>query len=267
KETGQDLGTYLISQLASEQNGADLRPDRFGENVGVGDKTYHAFLRFQRHYKPYTIKLLDVRKDDYVASNTVRNYSSDIQLVDKANGVDKPVHIKMNDPLRYAGETFYQSGYHPPGATGGGEATTLAVVKNTGWMIPYVACMIVAIGMLAHFLITVTRFIGRRESEEIAAGDVIRAEPVAEPSGRNRKAKKAARNVSGRGWDWASISLAILVAGIFVASVGSAMRTPKPKSDEMNIAAFGELPVAHLGRVKPFDSLARNTLRAISHRE
>ena len=51
------------------------------------------FLRFQRHYKPYTIKLLDVRKDDYVASDTPRNYSSDIQLVDKTNGVDKPVHI------------------------------------------------------------------------------------------------------------------------------------------------------------------------------
>ena len=148
-------------------------PERFAENVAVGDKKYHLFLRFKREYKPYTIKLLDVRKDDYVASDTPRNYSSDIQLVDKQSGVDKPVHIKMNNPLRYAGETFYQSGYHPPGMTGGKEATTLAVVRNTGWMIPYVACMIVAIGMLAHFLITVTRFVGRRESEEMAAGDVI----------------------------------------------------------------------------------------------
>src|SRR4029079_416736 len=83
KTTGKDLGTYLVSQLASEQVGADRQPERFGESVAVGDKTYHLFLRFERDYKPYTIKLLDVRKDDYVASDTPRNYSSDIQLVDK----------------------------------------------------------------------------------------------------------------------------------------------------------------------------------------
>lgn len=267
KTSGKDLGTYLVSQLASEQIGADRKPELFGESVSVGDKTYHLFLRFERKYKPYTIKLLDVRKDDYVASDTPRNYSSDIQLVDKQSGVNKPVHIKMNNPLRYAGETFYQSGYHPPGATGGGEATTLAVVRNTGWMIPYVACMIVAIGMLAHFLITVTRFVSRRESEEIAAGDIVRAEPTVELASRGRKAKRAASTQASFPWDWASLSLAILVGGIFTFYVGSAARTPPVKPGEMDIAAFGQLPVAHLGRVKPLDTLARNTLRAVSHRE
>jgi ABC-type transport system involved in cytochrome c biogenesis permease subunit len=266
KARDKDLGTYLVSQMASEQIGADRQPERFAENVSVGDKKYHAFLRFQRDYKPYKIKLVDVRKDDYVASDTPRNYSSDIQLVDKTGGVDKPVHIKMNNPLRYAGETFYQSGYHPPAATGGAEATTLAVVKNTGWMIPYVACMIVAIGMLAHFLITVTRFIGRRESEEIAAGDVVRAELADEPASRGRK-KRLARQSTRSSWDWASLSLAILTGGIFCFYVGSAARVPALKKGELDIAAFGRLPVAHLGRVKPLDTLARNTLRAISHRE
>jgi len=266
KATGKDLGTYLVSQLASEQAGADRQPERYGETVSAGDKAYHLFLRFQRKYKPYTVKLLDVRKDDYVASDTPRNYSSDIQLVDTTNGVDKPVHIKMNNPLRYAGDTFYQSGYHPAGMTGGTEATTLAVVKNTGWMIPYVACMIVAIGMLSHFLITVTRFVGRRESEEIAAGDVISAD-LAEPAPQARKGKKAAKQVAHKAWDWASISLAILVGGIFLAYVGSAARQREPKSGEMDFATFGQLPVAHLGRVKPLDTLARNTLRTISHRE
>jgi ResB-like family len=267
KASGKDLGTYLVSQLASEQAGADRQPERFGETVNVGDKAYHLFLRFQRKYKPYTVKLLDVRKDDYVASDTPRNYSSDIQLVDPANGVDKPVHIKMNNPLRYAGDTFYQSGYHAAGVTGGTEATTLAVVRNTGWMIPYVACMIVAIGMLAHFLITVTRFVGRRESEEIAAGDVIRAEPDSLATAQGRKTKKAARQASHTGRDWGSVSLSILAAGIFVLFVGLAARQRPPRANEMDIAAFGKLPVAHLGRIKPLDTLARNTLRAVSHRE
>jgi hypothetical protein len=76
----------------------------------------------------------------------------------------------MNDTLRYRGDTFYQSGYHPPGQTGGAEATTLQVVLNRGWMIPYVACMIVVIGMAAHFLLTVTRFVSRREQERNRSG-------------------------------------------------------------------------------------------------
>jgi hypothetical protein len=40
------------------------------------------FLRFKREYKPYTLALVDVRKDDYVASNTPRNYSSDVKIND-----------------------------------------------------------------------------------------------------------------------------------------------------------------------------------------
>src|SRR5207249_2371936 len=33
---------------------------------------------------------------------------------------------------------------------------------------------------------------------------------------------------------------------------------------EMNLVAFGQLPVAHLGRIKPIDTLARNSLRALT---
>src|SRR5947209_6001288 len=46
--------------------------------------------------------------------------------------------------------------------------------------------------------------------------------------------------------------------------VGSAVRPPRPKANEMDFARFGEIPVAHLGRIKPLDTLARNTLRALT---
>ena len=69
----------------------------------------------------------------------------------------------MNNPLRYAGETFYQSSYHRDPQTGV-EATTLQVVTNTGWMIPYVACMLVSTGMLAHFWFVLYRFLNRAAS-------------------------------------------------------------------------------------------------------
>jgi ABC-type transport system involved in cytochrome c biogenesis permease subunit len=256
---GDDLGTFMISQLASEQK----NPERFAEKLTVGEKTYDLYLRFKREYKPYTLTLKDVRKDDYLASDTPRNYSSDIEIDDPEVGVKEAVHIKMNDPLRYRGDTFYQSGYHPPGQTGGFEATTLQVVLNRGWMIPYVACMVVVIGMAAHFLLTVTRFVNRREQEEIAAGEVLSAELAdgdAHPSRGKRKAAKRSRG----GFNWSSIGLPALAAGVFFLVAGSAIRRPEPNANEMDFARFGQLPVAHLGRIKPIDSLARNTLRALT---
>ena len=41
----------------------------------------------------------------------------------------------MNHPLRYQGETFYQSG-----VLGLGKGTILQVVRNPGWLIPYISC-------------------------------------------------------------------------------------------------------------------------------
>ena len=53
----------------------------------------------------------------------------------------------MNNPLRYAGTTFYQADFDKQTE----QTTVLQVVKNPGWMTPYVACMLVVTGMLAHF--------------------------------------------------------------------------------------------------------------------
>lgn len=257
---GKDLGTFLLSQLASEQK----NPERFAEKLTVGDKTYDLYLRFKREYKPYTLTLKDVRKDDYLASDTPRNYSSDIEIDDAEIGIQEAVHIKMNDPLRYRGDTFYQSGYHPPGQTGGAEATTLQVVLNRGWMIPYVACMVVVIGMAAHFLLTVTRFVRRREQEEIAAGDVVRADLADVPAAAKGGQRKVARKRISGGFDWSSIGLPVLAAGVFFLVAGSAIRMPRSEPGKMDITRFGQLPVAHLGRIKPLDTLARTTLRALT---
>ncbi|NIP84435.1 MAG: ResB protein required for cytochrome C biosynthesis, partial [Planctomycetales bacterium] len=99
----------------------------------MADKTYEVQLRFRRQYKPYTVTLIDVRKDDYLGSSMVKNYSSDIYLIDPQRQVDRKPHIWMNNPLRYAGETFYQSRWFVDQA--GVENTVFSVVTNRGWMI------------------------------------------------------------------------------------------------------------------------------------
>ncbi len=228
-KSGEDLGTYLLGLIFSAQNE--------NETVTVDGKSYDVALRFKRTYKPYKFQLTDARKDDYIGTDTPRNYSSDVRLVDDTRHVDRNVHIWMNNPLRFAGETFYQSGYHRDPMTQI-EGTTLQVVTNTGWMIPYVSCMIVAIGMLSHFLITLSRFLYRAETTSL--------------NFFNSRATLAC----GIG--------AATLAALIVATVGLRAAFPKVSTGEFDLEAFGSIPVVADGRTKPLDTVARSSLLVIS---
>ena len=88
----------------------------------------------------------------YEGTQTPKDFSSEIRLVNEGDGIDRELRIWMNNPLRYARRTFYQSGYLPD--DGG---TVLQVVRNDSWMIPYLSCMIVFIGMVAQFGLSLKR--------------------------------------------------------------------------------------------------------------
>ena len=150
KKSGEALGTYLVP-LALGANEAAPQP------VTVGDTVYNILLRRQRLYKPYTVHLLDVRTEKYEGSNTAKEYSSMVRLVDPARDEDRQTLISMNSPLRYGGETFYQSG-----VLGADEETVLQVVSNPGVWLPYVSCCMVSLGMLVHFGIGLTGFLRQR---------------------------------------------------------------------------------------------------------
>lgn len=252
KKTKESLGVYLVS--------LDLSLRDFGEKVVVDGTPYELFLRFKRYYKDYTVKLKDVRKDDYAGTSTVMNYSSDIQLTDPKHNVDRDIRIWMNNPLRYSGETFYQSGYHADPTTGE-ETTTLSVVTNMGWMIPYVSCMIVVVGMFYHFMITLLRYLGRREKQRTQTTAINDFAPDADQAGSPQQLWKQRRETLQK----YLIPLAILL--IFGGYLMGKAVVPEPKSNEMDLYKFGELPILYQGRSKPVDTLARNSLRIISGKE
>src|SRR5690606_20517261 len=138
---GEDvLGTWLVSvNLAAPQR------------VEIGGRAYEIGLRFRRTYKPYTLHLIEFRHDRFVGTEVPRNFSSRVRLVDPSRGVDREALIWMNNPLRYAGETFYQASYKPDDS-----GTVLQVVRNPGWLMPYVACAMVGGGLLLHFGMSLT---------------------------------------------------------------------------------------------------------------
>ena len=262
KSKNKKIGTYLLSQYLSA---VDIY-----EPIEVKGTTYQVGLRFKRNYKPYTMRLEDVSKDDYVGTNTPRSYSSLVALNDPSRNFRRDdIKIWMNNPLRYAGETFYQSGYQRDSKTGK-ETTTLQVVTNTGWMMPYVACMLAATGMCAHFLVVLVRFLNRRHEAVSFNPDVVVAKVVEPPSRKRRKKNRRAApvesTVASRGHSPVAVLVPALIVGVMAFYVLSKARTPS-SPDGFNYEEFGKLPVVYEGRVKPIDTLARNALKKISNRE
>jgi hypothetical protein len=63
----------------------------------------------------------------------------------------------MNNPLRYQGLTFYQAGFDNNDRT-----TVFQVVRNPSWVLPYVACTLMTLGLMVQFGIHLVAFIRRR---------------------------------------------------------------------------------------------------------
>ena len=96
-------------------------------------------------YLPYTIQLHDFRNDTFTGSRVARNFSSDLRVV-PADGSPREAFIRMNQPLRYEGLTFYQSGFYQ-GPLNRNTGTVLQVAGNPGSWIPYLSCVIVTVGL------------------------------------------------------------------------------------------------------------------------
>ncbi len=255
KEDNKALGTYM------------LRAESPTEPILAGGTIFDVGMRFKRTYKPYTVTLLDVQKNDYLGTSTPRDYSSMVRLLDKENNVDRKVRIWMNNPLRYRGETLYQTSYNKnqkgteafdPSREDGAEMTSLQVVNNRGWMLPYMACMIVLTGMAVQFGMALVRYQNRKiranaPDTPLAAGATAAAQ--------NALANPATKTSgSGKALAW-SIVLGLVVAGYF----GSKFRVKKTDPDQANIYAFGKIPVVKGGRQQPLSSVAMNRLRVLTN--
>jgi hypothetical protein len=144
------LGSWLVSGL--------LVPQTFSHD----GRTYQIALRPKRHYKPYSLTLLDLRHDVYKGTTIPRNFSSRVRIQDPQSGEDREVLIYMNNPLRYAGFTYYQYQMAPRDAEI--KSSTLQVVRNPGWLTPYLGCLLVGFGLTLHFMIHLVSFLKKRRA-------------------------------------------------------------------------------------------------------
>ena len=269
RKNGKDLGVFLVPQFLNDRSQLFMEAEGdICDTVDTASGPWRIQLRFRREYKPYEVRLDDVRRINYSASETPRDYSSFVTFTDEATGTEQPGRIWMNNPVRYRGETFFQSNYSKIQLADGSmsEMTGLQVVENAGWLIPYVACVLAFWGMLAHFGGTFVRFADRHEREgENKSPDNEAAATVGRDGMRGKKKRSSQIREPNvllqKGW--LAPVLALSLVGLIALP---AARVKKSSPDASDWSGAGEIPVMHEGRVKPLDTVARNTLQLLSNR-
>jgi hypothetical protein len=150
------FGSWLVTTgIRQEGRIQPLPPQHFTDPSG---RSWKIALRARRVYEPFSLTLSKFSHDVYPGTDIPKNFSSRLRLRTADGTEDRDVLIYMNNPLRYAGLTFYQSGYE------GEHTTILQVVRNPSWRLPYISCAMIALGLVIQFGIHLVGFIGKRRA-------------------------------------------------------------------------------------------------------
>jgi hypothetical protein len=143
------LGTWLVALVL----------DR-AQPVSVDGRSFTLQLRPTRYYRPFSITLLKFTHDKYPGTEIPKNFSSRVRVERPDTGENREALIYMNNPLRYAGETYYQSSYDERDP----RVSILQVVHNPSWLTPYFSCLLVGLGLAIHFVASLVGFLKQRKT-------------------------------------------------------------------------------------------------------
>jgi ResB-like family len=144
----RSLGTWLVSDALGAS-----------QTFSAGGRTWQLAMRPARYYKPYSVTLQKFTHEKYPGTEIPKNFASKVTLIDPDRAVDRNVLIYMNHPLRYRGETYYQAGFERDDRT-----SILQVVRNPSFIAPYIACIVVGVGLLVQFGYHLVGFSRRRRA-------------------------------------------------------------------------------------------------------
>ena len=158
----RDVVTAAVEILSPEGSlGTWLVSDALGapQTFSWAGHTWQLVMRPARYYKPYSVTLQKFTHERYVGTEIPKNFASQVTLIDPERAVNRNVLIYMNHPLRYRGETYYQAGFEKDDKT-----SILQVVRNPSFVAPYIACIVVAAGLLVQFGYHLVGFSRRRRT-------------------------------------------------------------------------------------------------------
>ncbi len=143
KSGGEKIPAILWAHLGG--NFAQVKPFTFE----VDGKKFAAQVVRERMPIPFTIKLDQFLFEKYAGVMTAKNYQSNITKLE--DGTEEKIEVKMNEPFRHRGYTFFQASFGPPNAGPDDELYTVFTVwKNPSDHWPLFSLIVTFVGLLAH---------------------------------------------------------------------------------------------------------------------
>ncbi len=167
KETDKRNTPAVIIELTTPQGSLGSwvgSPDLPEQEVTIAGKAWRLALRFERVYYPFSVQLLKTTHEVYRGTDIPKNFQSRIRIENPARHESREVDIYMNNPLRYEGLTFYQYQMGREQLDAGRGTSVLQVVRNPGWVTPYIGCGLVGGGLVIQFLMHLVGFIRKRRT-------------------------------------------------------------------------------------------------------
>lgn len=153
-QAGIDTAQRIAAQLVAPQT------------IEAGGQQFTFTLRPAREYHKFSLTLLKASHTVYPGTDIPKDFRSRVVLENPTAGEKREVEISMNHPLRYGGYTYYQyqmdAGQNAQ-ASGRTPTSVLQVVRNPGWLTPYIGCALVGLGLTVQFLYHLVGFISKRK--------------------------------------------------------------------------------------------------------
>lgn len=143
------LGIWLVSNVIDERFPPQM--------VRLNQQSWEIALRIKRYYYPFSVELVDFSHDKYPGTEIPYNFSSEVRIRHEDATKNQKSLIYMNHPLRYEGFTFFQASFANNDLT-----TILQVVRNPGWVLPYVSVLLMGAGMIIQFGMHFFKFLNKR---------------------------------------------------------------------------------------------------------
>jgi hypothetical protein len=184
--SGGSLGRWVVSGWAADEQMVGVLKESYERQAGpamaekiasrltapqsvtVGGRTFTFALRPARIYNPFSLTLLKATHAVYPGTDIPKDFRSRVRIENPRTGEKREVEIYMNSPLRYAGMTFYQyqmDAGQTAREAGRAPSSVLQVVRNPGWLTPYIGCAMVALGLVIQFLRHLAGFVSKRKTK------------------------------------------------------------------------------------------------------
>lgn len=123
---------------------------RHPKTVAWEGANYFIELNRKRWVLPYAVRLDQFKAEFFPGSQRPKSFESFVTRLDEQG--EHPVHIKMNEPMRAEGYTFYQADWGPKEGEPGRELySKLEVVRNPADRWPEYAMWVIGFGLTVHF--------------------------------------------------------------------------------------------------------------------